>query len=173
MLSGIGQVVPSIAPEGEAGEAPIEPLPLGKDPRCTVVPLILIVRGPLETVAGHWIWDTSRGNPLYVRELLLAALDQGALTEVNGIWRLRKRPLLEGLFADLLSSRLTCVSRAEEHALALLAFGEPLRVSELVDLTGAEPLTALERRGLVSVDCSHPRGEAKLAHPLYGEAVRG
>jgi hypothetical protein len=61
---------------------------------------------------------------------------------------------------------------AEQRALELLAFGEPLRLEELLDLVGAEPLAATAGRGLVSLRGVGLNGELRLAHPLYGEVIR-
>jgi predicted ATPase len=44
-----------------------------------------IVGGPIEESALRWIYATSLGNPLYVRELTLGALVGGALTDVYGL----------------------------------------------------------------------------------------
>ncbi len=44
-----------------------------------------IVGGPVEESARSWIWETSKGNPLYVRELVIGALTGGALEEVSGL----------------------------------------------------------------------------------------
>jgi hypothetical protein len=53
-----------------------------------------IVGGHVEEGVRRWVWEASRGNPLYVRELMHGALDTGALEEVNGLWRMSKRPPL-------------------------------------------------------------------------------
>ena len=42
-----------------------------------------MVGGPVERAARRWVAQTSRGNPLYVRELVLGALADGSLQEVN------------------------------------------------------------------------------------------
>ncbi len=53
-----------------------------------------IVGGPVEESVRRWVWETSRGNPLYARELMLGARSGGALEEVSGLWRMPKRPPL-------------------------------------------------------------------------------
>src|SRR6185436_8949268 len=49
--------------------------------------------------------------------------------------------------------------------------GEPLPVPDLTALVGEEPLMALEARGIATVGTG-PGGAVRLAHPLYGEAIR-
>ena len=51
--------------------------------------LHLALGGPIEAGAGREFWDTTRGNPLYVRELVLGGLESGALIERSGVWQLR------------------------------------------------------------------------------------
>jgi hypothetical protein len=98
-----------------------------------------IVGGPVEQGARRWISETSRGNALYVRELVLGALAGGALKEVNGLWRLPVRPPVSASLAELITARMTGLTDPELKALELLALGEPLRLSELIALTGRDP----------------------------------
>ena len=130
-----------------------------------------IVGGPIEQGARRWICDTSRGNALYVRELVLGALAGGALKEVNGHWRLPVRPPVSASIAELITARMAGLSGPERETLELLALGEPLPLSEMIALSGTEQLTSTEARGLIDVDGSR-HGHVKLAHPLYGEAIR-
>ena len=131
-----------------------------------------IVGGPIEESALRWIYATSLGNPLYVRELTLGALAGGALTDVHGLWRMPAHPPVSASLTELIAVRLSGRSDAEQRALELLALGEPLRVSELVALTGARQVAAIEARGLVNLGDGSPSAPATLAHPLYGETIR-
>jgi DNA-binding CsgD family transcriptional regulator len=131
-----------------------------------------IVGGPVEQGARRWISETSRGNALYVRELVLGALAGGALKEVNGLWRLPVRPPVSASLAELITARMTGLTDPELKALELLALGEPLRLSELIALTGRDPLASTEARGLINIDGGSPVSEVMLAHPLYSETIR-
>src|SRR5262249_46703935 len=51
----------------DLSHAPLDPL------------LHLALGGPMEAGAGGEFWDVTRGNPLYVREVVLGALESGAL----------------------------------------------------------------------------------------------
>ena len=48
--------------------------------------LHLTLGGPIEAGAGRELWEITRGNPLYVHELVLGALESGALVERSGVW---------------------------------------------------------------------------------------
>ena len=50
--------------------------------------LHLVLRGPVEATTVTDIWTASRGNVLFVRELVLGAVDAGHLVDQHGVWRL-------------------------------------------------------------------------------------
>jgi DNA-binding CsgD family transcriptional regulator len=131
-----------------------------------------IVGGPVELGARRWVAQTSQGNALYVRELVLGAIAGGALERVNGLWRLPTRPAVSASLSELVAARMAGLTGAQQRALELLAFGEPLRLGELLDLVGAEPLAVAEGRGLINLRGAGRGAEARLAHPLYGEVIR-
>jgi DNA-binding CsgD family transcriptional regulator len=144
---------------------------LGKADTVTLVETIL--GGPVERGLAHWIWESSRGNAMYVRELLLGALGEGALREVDGLWRMPERPPISPSLLELISTRLAGLNNDELRVLELLALGEPLYVSELEGAVGGDRLAALEARELIAVDGpARGDGEVRLAHPLYGDGIR-
>ena len=56
-----------------------------------------VLGGAVEGSTVHSLWTTSEGNVLFLRELIIAAVDSGALTDARGIW------LLQGSLAASLS----------------------------------------------------------------------
>ena len=96
-----------------------------------------VVGGPVEEGVHRWIWDTSQGNPLYARELVLGALGARALIEVSGLWRMRSRPPLSASLTDTITARLAGLSGEEHRVLELLALGEPLGADDLIELVGS------------------------------------
>lgn len=131
-----------------------------------------IVGGPVEEKVRHWVWETSQGNALYARELVLGALGGGALQQVHGLWQMAAQPPISASLAEVISARLAGLSSEERRPLELLALGEPLRIAELTGQWGSEPLDAAEARGLIIVRASPDGAEVRLSHPLYGEAIR-
>jgi DNA-binding NarL/FixJ family response regulator len=128
--------------------------------------------GPAEQGVRSWICETSRGNPLYVRELVLGALGSAALERRNGLWRMKAPLPISSSLTEIVSARLVGASDRERETLELLALGEPLQVSELVELVGDDSLAGVEARGLIEIEGSGRQAEVRLSHPLYGEAVR-
>jgi DNA-binding NarL/FixJ family response regulator len=124
--------------------------------------------GPVEQAALSWVIESSQGNALYVRELVLAAVDSGTLTESRGLWRLVGTPEVSAPLVDLVSRRMAGLGDAERAPLELLAIGEPLGLAEIAALSDYGALVEVESRGLVAVEANSVR----LAHPLYGEVLR-
>lgn len=131
-----------------------------------------LLGGPLERVAGHWAYTSSAGNALYLRELVAGALESGALTHEDGLWRLRRKPTPGPALADLVAQRLEGLGEPERELLVLLSLGEPLTQDILSGLTTPTVLDEVEARGLVVVERSSDRRSARLAHPLFGEVAR-
>jgi DNA-binding CsgD family transcriptional regulator len=127
-----------------------------------------IVGGALEQAARQWAWSTSRGNALYVRELVGSALTSGALVEADELWRLRVRPPLADSLAELIVGRIGDLDGDARSVVELLAIGEPLTAAELIALTDEDALILAEEHGLIVA--TEPDA-VRLAHPLYGEVV--
>ena len=154
----------------DAGVARLELEPLGEPETGRLVETVL--GAPVERAARRWMHESSRGNALYVRELLVGALAEGALEDRQGFWRLARRPLPSSSLIEVITSRLAELGSDEARALELLALGEPLRVAELASLVGPDALTGVETRGLITVEGGADASTVRVAHPLYGEVVR-
>jgi hypothetical protein len=127
--------------------------------------------GPVEHATVRQLLDISAGNPLYARELVLGAVDQGVLTVERGLWGLRGQPSVPSSLIAMIRRRIGSLDRGEREALEFLALGEPLRLHELVALASHEGVEAAEERGMALVSGSPPDYGVRLAHPLYGEVV--
>ncbi|MEU7001255.1 LuxR C-terminal-related transcriptional regulator [Nonomuraea sp. NPDC046570] len=122
--------------------------------------------GRVEEAAVTRLWQVSRGNALYLRELVLS----GALTDAGGVWRgpLSMTPSLR----ETIAGRIGELTGDERGALEYLAFGEPLGADLLAGLTSPATVERLEDRQLVTVQRDGKRLQVRLAHPLYGEVIR-
>ena len=131
-----------------------------------------VLGGPVSGATLHGLAERSAGNALYLRELVLAGIESGTLTNQDGIWRLSGSPAVSSRLVELIEARLGTVKDPERKVLEALAFGEPLGVGCLKTLTTARKLEELEVRGLIVTGYDGRRLEARLAHPLYGEVIR-
>jgi DNA-binding CsgD family transcriptional regulator len=132
--------------------------------------LHLALGGPIEAGAGREFWEVTRGNPLYVHELVLGALESGALVERSGVWHLEDRLPATGRLLDLVEQRIGGLAAEARSVVELLAVCQPLELGYLETAAPAGVLESLERAGLVTVAVAD--GEVRLAHPLHGKVVR-
>lgn len=128
--------------------------------------------GPVSLATLHQLTEHSAGNTLYLRELVLAATESGALSDQDGIWRLSGSVVVSPRLVELIEARLAEVVDPSRMVLEALAFGQPLGVPCLLHVVDARRLEALEQRGLIVTAYDGRRLEATLAHPLYGEVIR-
>ena len=131
-----------------------------------------ILGGEPDRALLHTLWEVTRGNPLFLRELLFSGLESGALTEAGGSWRWRG-PLGAGTrLRELVESRMSRLDDRHHAALEVTALGEPIGVQVLESLVGIEVVDRLERQELIVVQRDQRREQVWLAHPLYGEVLR-
>ena len=131
-----------------------------------------VLGGPIDGVAEAQLLETSGGNPLYLRELVLAAVSEGALADVAGVWRLTgPLPASDALGTQVLD-RLAHLSADARAALELIAVGEPIGLDLLETMVDGPVLESLEERALIRVDDDQRRNDVRLAHPVYGEILR-
>jgi DNA-binding CsgD family transcriptional regulator len=132
--------------------------------------LHLALGGPMEAGSGRELWEASRGNPLYVRELLLGALESGAVRERSGVWHLEHRLPSTSRLRDLVQQRISGLTAEAREVVELLALCQPLALGYLDATAPYGVVESLERAGLVTVNLEG--GEVRLAHPLHAEVVR-
>src|SRR5499427_1670669 len=113
--------------------------------------LHLALGGPIESGAAREFWEITRGNPLYVRELVLGALDSGALVERSGVWHLDGHVPATSRLLDLVEQRIGGLSAEARSVVELLALCEPVDLSYLETAAPAGVLESLERAALVTI----------------------
>lgn len=118
------------------------------------------------------LWNTSRGNPLFLREIVLWGLDSGALLRDKGVWRWTGAFSPGPRLLEVIESRLGRLEPEVREVLELIAFGEPISLDLLESLAGAEAIEHAERKGLIEDRQDRRRTQVQLAHPMYSEAVR-
>ena len=134
--------------------------------------LYLALGGAVEAAAIEAVWNASRGNVLFVRELILGARAAGRFVERQGVWRLTGTLLGTTRLTELVERRLATAPGDASELLVTLALWEPIGLTELERVPGGETLEALENSGLLRVRLDGRRQEVSLAHPLYGEVIR-
>ncbi|HVE96635.1 MAG TPA: LuxR C-terminal-related transcriptional regulator [Pseudonocardiaceae bacterium] len=148
----------------------LELQPLSEAETATLVEAAL--GGPLDSAAARRLWTTTRGNALYLRQLVDGELESSRLRQVAGVWRWSGELALSPGLAELVSARIGQLPDSMSDVIEVLAFGEPLSVPLLAGLTDAAAVEAAEARGLVEVYPDGRRLQVRLAHPLFGEVQR-
>ena len=128
--------------------------------------------GPADVAAAVAFARRSQGNPLLLRELVQAALQQSVLVRRGPAWVLTGPAPLSGGVRDLVAARLAGVDDAGLACLETIAAGEPLPVAVATAAAGESLLIALEKARLISVRDGLGGAEVATAHPLYGEVLR-
>src|SRR3954464_12169360 len=112
--------------------------------------LVLVLGGPVDEASVRQLSDRCRGNPMFLRELVIGALDAGALFEEGGLWRLDGNLRPPARLVELVALRLGDLTDQERTVLELLTVGEPLEQAELVQLADSASVDALEHNGLIT-----------------------
>lgn len=164
----VSDAITALWKDGHAERIDIEPLPdLDLDQL-----IVEALGGVVEPNTRSELLRISEGNPLALRELILAVRDADRLVQQNGVWQLNGPIAVSNRLADLVGDRLTSLDDDAYAALEVLALGEPLGVTILEELSSPVAVEVLERKGLARIYEDDQRLEAWLAHPLYGEVVR-
>ncbi|MEV0354938.1 LuxR C-terminal-related transcriptional regulator [Nocardia sp. NPDC050697] len=144
--------------------------PLGRQQCLELVEAVL--GGPLEGLSAEVVWETSGGNPLYLRTLVEGAVAAGGLSRVGGIWQLRGPAAVPSGLVELLDERLSHADEAVLDVLRMVALHEPFDLELLADLESPEAVDAAELAGLLRITGDHGAEAARFTHPLLGEVVR-
>jgi DNA-binding CsgD family transcriptional regulator len=128
--------------------------------------------GQIDGTTLRDLWNLTRGNPMFLRELVLGGLDSGSLAQAAGVWRWDGPMTAAPRLVELVEMRLGQLAPEERDLLELLAFAEPLSPELLELMVPSSAVTSADRKGLLSVERSGRRVEVRPAHPLYGEVMR-
>jgi ATP/maltotriose-dependent transcriptional regulator MalT len=127
--------------------------------------------GIIEGVTSERVWEATRGNVLFARELTADLLEAGQLRQIHGVWRwsggVGSAPRLQ----EAIAGRLDGLPEPGRRFLEFLSIGEPLAVNTAERVAAGEVLIDLERRGLIVVQGQDPPS-IRFSHPLFGEVLR-
>ncbi|MGH3965223.1 MAG: LuxR C-terminal-related transcriptional regulator [Pseudonocardiaceae bacterium] len=131
-----------------------------------------VLGGVVDSRTIERLWRATRGNVLFLRELVEGGCETGRLRMRDGVWRWEGRMEPTPRLRQIVQAQLGGLGDDERTALELLATDEPLGLGRVASLINPEVVAVLERRGLVTVVNSGWRAEVWLAHPIYASVVR-
>lgn len=166
-----GEPVPTALQEvWGAGFERLDLQPLSADE--TAMLLSAALHGPVDPDVSQRLWRMTRGNALYLRNIVEQEFADARLAQQHGYWRWTGDPVVPPSLAELIESRMGALPGAVGDVVDTLAVGEPLELKSLTRLVDAAAVEAADVRGLIAISSVDGNVEVRLAHPLYGELRR-
>ncbi|SEH82043.1 regulatory protein, luxR family [Mycolicibacterium rutilum] len=134
--------------------------------------LVATLTGSVDPEVVRRLWKLTRGNVLYLRNIVEQELLDGRLAKHQAFWRWTGHPVLPPGLAELIDSRIGALPDPVSDVLDALAIGEPLELSALARITDPAAIEEADVRGLISLSDIDGTPVVRIAHPLYGEVRR-
>ncbi|WP_158230565.1 LuxR family transcriptional regulator [Mycobacterium sp. shizuoka-1] len=128
--------------------------------------------GPVAGTVVDQLHALSAGSPLLLRGLLDTAVDDGALTDDTGRWRLTHSPRLGSDIEQLLESRIRGLPPKERDVLEIVAAAEVLDWNALRAMCDMDAISEAERHAVIHVISDPLRMRVQVAHPVLADVVR-
>jgi DNA-binding CsgD family transcriptional regulator len=125
--------------------------------------------GALSTACAERMWRLTRGNVLFLHQLVNQEVQAGRLISGDGQCRWVGTMQVSQSLIDLVDLRIGAIREPVLEVIDLVAVAEPLELIYLTALADADAIEEAERRGLITVSRTTPTSVARLGHPLYGE----
>ncbi|MDH2430671.1 LuxR C-terminal-related transcriptional regulator [Sphaerisporangium sp. TRM90804] len=154
--------------DGPAARADVGPLSLAD----TAAILAAALGGRPDDATVRRLGTATEGNALLLHEVVGAAREAGTLRQVRGMWQLTGEPPMAPRLTELVRERVGALSPEARAVLELTAFGEPVGLTALLELTAPDAVEQAEDRGLIRLSRDGRRVAVRLGHPLYGEVAR-
>jgi DNA-binding CsgD family transcriptional regulator len=127
------------------------------------------LEGPVNSACAERIWRLTRGNVLFLHQLVTQELHAGRLVSRDGNWQWVGTMEVSQSLVDLVDLRIGATPEPVLEVIDFVAVAEPLELAHLTALADASAIEDAERRGLIAVSRAKPNSLAHLGHPLYGE----
>jgi tetratricopeptide (TPR) repeat protein len=144
--------------------------PLSLDETATFLSAAL--EGSVDADAAERLWKLTRGNALYLRNIVEQEVADGRLVSEHGSWRWIGDPIMPPGLVELIESRIGDLPAPVSDVIDLLAIGEPIELAALTRITDAAAVEEAETRGLITLEPAGAGIEVRVAHPLYGRVRR-
>ena len=144
--------------------------PLSRDETTSLVSATL--GGSVDPDAAQRLWQLTRGNVLYLRNIVEREVRDGRLAQQHGYWRWIGEPIVPPGLVELIESQIGALPTSVSDVIDALAVGEPIDLASLTRITDHAAVEEADTRGLITLDLVEGGAEVRLAHPLYGEVRR-
>jgi DNA-binding CsgD family transcriptional regulator len=144
--------------------------PLSRDDTAALVSAT--VGGLVDPLAAERLWQLTRGNVLYLRNIVEHEAMEGRLALRDGTWQWTGDLVVPPSLIETVEARIGDLPRPVADVIDALAVGEPLELGALTNITGAAAIEEADIRGLITLEPVERGMEVRIAHPLYGEVRR-
>ena len=138
----------------------------------TATLLSAALEGSVDTDAVQRLWKLTRGNVLYLRNIVEQEVADGRIVHEHGFWRWIGDPVMPPGLVELIESRIGALPTPVSDVMDVLAVGEPIELAALTRITDAAAVEEAETRGLITLEAAGGGIDARVAHPLYAEVRR-
>ncbi|HEX7826688.1 MAG TPA: helix-turn-helix transcriptional regulator, partial [Mycobacterium sp.] len=177
-----GEPIPTAVQEiwrgGQFDRLDLQPLSL--DEAATLLSATL--GGSVDPDAVARLWTLTRGNALYLRNIVEQEVADGRLELAEGyrggrsdgkwFWRWTGDPIVAPGLVELIESRIGDLPAPVADVIDALAVGEPIGLATLTRITDPVAVEEADTRGLIMLESASGGVEVRVAHPLYGEVRR-
>jgi DNA-binding CsgD family transcriptional regulator len=167
-----GEPIPAAVKEiwtgGQFDRLDLQPLSLDE----TTTLLSATLGGSVDPDADQRMWTLTRGNVLYLRNIVEREVADGRLEMQHGYWRWIGDPIVAPGLVELIESRIGDLPAPVADVIDALAVGEPIELASLTRITGPAAIEEADTRGLIALETVADGVEVRVAHPLYGEVRR-
>jgi DNA-binding CsgD family transcriptional regulator len=167
-----GEPIPAAVQEvwkvGRFDRLDLQPLSLDK----TSTLLSAALGGSVDPDAAQRLWKLTRGNVLYLRNIVEQEVADGRLVQRHGSWRWIGDPVVPSGLVELIESRMGALPAPISDVVDALAVGEPIELAALKRITDPAAVEEADTRGLITLEPVVGGVEVRAAHPLYGEVRR-
>jgi DNA-binding CsgD family transcriptional regulator len=153
---------------GEFDRLDLQPLSLDE----TTMLLSATLGGSVDPDAAQRLWTLTRGNALYLRNIVEQEVAHGRLEMQHGYWRWIGVPIVAPGLVQLIESRIGALPTPVSDVIDALAVGEPIELVALTRITDPAAVEEADTRGLITLEPVVGGVEVRVAHPLYGEVRR-
>jgi DNA-binding CsgD family transcriptional regulator len=144
--------------------------PLSLDETTTLLSATL--GGTVDPAAAQRLWTLTRGNALYLRNIVEQEVADGRLEMQHGYWRWIGDPTVPPGLIELIESRIGDLPAPVADVIDAVAVGEPIELAALTRITDPAAVEEVDTRGLITLEPAVGGVQVRVAHPLYGEVRR-
>ena len=167
-----GEAIPAAVQEiwkvGRFDRLDLQPLSL--DETTTLVSTTLA--GPVDPGAAQRLWKLTRGNVLYLRNIVEQEVADGRIVQRDGYFRWLGDVVMPPGLVELIESRIGALPAPVSDVIDALAVGEPIELAALRRIASPAAVEEADTRGIITLQPVGGGVEVHVAHPLYGEVRR-